>query len=143
MTTPNPDTSGGGTFRTLARQYMGPSIGWTELPAQLILPITAAGTYALSPDVTLVTVNVSGAVTIILPSAIQPSQQAVQPGLMGNLPLTVVDIGGHAQAHPITIQPFSGAETIMGLASVSLGVNFGGFTFAPQPAIPGWNSISP
>jgi hypothetical protein len=143
MTVPNPDVSGGGTFRTLSRQYFGPSIGWSEIPAQLILPVTAAGTYALSPDVTSVTVNVAGAVVIVLPSAIQPSQGAVQPGLIGNLPITIVDIGGFAAAHPITIQPFSGAENIMGLNSITISVNYGAFSLMPNSTLKGWLSISP
>jgi hypothetical protein len=122
---------------------MGPSIGWCELPAQQILPIIAAGTYALSPGVTLVTVSVAGAVTIVLPSAILPAQAAVQPGLIGNIPITIVDIGGFAQAHPITINPFSGSENIMGLNSLSLSVNYGGYTLTPNSTLKGWNSISP
>jgi hypothetical protein len=142
-TVPNPDLSGSAPTRTFVRQYMGPSIGWVEFPAQNILPVTAAGTYNLSPDVTLVTVSVAGAVTIVLPSAIQPTQGAVQPGLMGNIPITVVDIGGFAQAHPVTITPFSGSENIMGLASISLSVNYGGYTLAPNSTLKGWNSISP
>jgi hypothetical protein len=143
-TTPPTDLSGSWIgLRTFSRQFMGPSIGWVDLPQQFTLPITAAGTYNLSPDVTSVTVNIAGAVTIVLPSAIQPSQQAVQPGLIGNLAITITDIGGFAAAHPITIQPFSGAENIMGLSSISLSVNFGGYTLMPNSTLKGWLSISP
>ena len=142
MAVPNPDLSVGGVVRTFIRQYMGPSVGWVELPAQNVLPITAGGTYVLSPDVTLVTVNTTGSVTIKLPSAIQPTVPAgVLPGLFGSIPITIVDIGGNATAHPITIQPASVSENIMGLTSISLSVNYGGYTFAPTAG--SWNSISP
>jgi hypothetical protein len=143
MTVPNPDWSLSGTFRSLTRQWFGPSIGWVEYPAQCQLPITAAGTYNLSAGVTLVTVAVAGAVTIVLPSAILPAQQAAQPGLLGNIPITIVDIGGNAQAHPITIQPNSGAETILGLSSYSLNVNYGGVTLSPNSTQKTWNVINP
>jgi hypothetical protein len=138
------DLDQGGTFRGWVRQFMGPSIGWISVPATNILAITAAGTFQLDLSTNLVTVNVVGAVTIKLPTATNPASGAgAQPGFFAENPVTIVDIGGHAQANPITIQPFSGSETIMGLNSISLSVNFGGYTLAPEPAIPGWNSISP
>lgn len=138
------DLDQGGTFRGWVRQYLGPSVGWVMLPGQNILPIAVAGTYTLTPDITLVTVNVAGAVTIVLASAIQPSVSAgVQPGLFGNVPVTIVDIGGNATPHPIMIQPASGAETIMGLASISISVNYGGYTLVPNSPLKTWNSISP
>jgi hypothetical protein len=57
--------------------------------------------------------------------------------------VTIVDIGGFAQAHPITIKPASGAENIMSLASILLQTNFGGYTLTPSNAQKGWTSISP
>lgn len=128
----------------MMRQYMGPSVGWIEIPYQNILVITAAGTYNIAPDVTLVTVNVAGAVTLNLPSAIQPSVPAgVQPGLFGNVPITIVDVGGNAGSNPITINPFSVAETIMGQTSIQLATNYGGYTLKPNSPLATWNSISP
>lgn len=138
------DLDQGGTYRAWVRQYLGPSIGWAYAPLQNLLPITAAGTYILDPSTNLVTVNVAGAVTLVLPSAIDPTVPAgVLPGLFANNPITIVDIGGNASAHPITIQPASVLENIMGLASITLSVNYGGYSLLPSSVLKGWNSISP
>jgi hypothetical protein len=123
---------------------MGPSVGWVRKPIQNILPITAGGTYTIDPSTSLITVNTTGAVTIILPSAVTPSAGAqAQPGLFVQNPITIVDIGGNATAHPITIQRNNSNESVMGLASISLSVNYGGYTLAPNSAQKTWNSISP
>lgn len=137
------DLDQGGTNRQFKRQYLGPSLGWITTPAEAasILPITAAGTYTIDPSTTLVTVNVAGAVTLNLPKAHTPSIPA-QLGLFVQNPITIVDIGGHATANPITIAPH-GSETIMGLASISLSVNYGGYTLKPSDSLNGWSSISP
>lgn len=139
------DLDQGGTSRQWVRTYLGPSVGWVYLPGLNPLPtIIVAGTYTLSPDTTLVQVNVVGAVTIILPSAIDPGVPAVtQGGLFAKKPITIVDIAGNAQAHPITIQPASVAENIMGLASIQISVNYGGYTLNPSNSQKGWTSISP
>ena len=138
------DLDQGGTYRGWVRQYLGPSVGWVSLPGQNIFPITTAGTYILTPDISLVTVNVAGAVTIKLPPASQPAVSAgVQPGLFGNVPITIVDVGGNAGANNITIQPTSVAETIMGLTQIKITVNYGGYTLKPNSALKTWNSISP
>lgn len=136
------DLDQGGTSRSWDRQYLGPSFGWINVPQQNVLAITTAGIFQLDPSTSLVTVNVVGAVTIKLPAATDPLVPA-QLGLFANNPITIVDIGGNAQAHPITIQPISVAENIMGLASITLGVNYGGYTLLPVSSIHGWNSISP
>src|SRR5882672_4754712 len=98
------DLDQGGTFREWGPVYMGPSIGWVRRPITNILDITAAGTYTLNPSVSLVQVNVAGAVIIIMPPAAAP---AVGPGpLPGKFvrnPITIVDVGGHAFANNITI----------------------------------------
>ncbi len=138
------DLDQGGTSRNWVKSYLGPSVGWVWTPEQNVLPITAAGTYSLDPSVSLVTVNVAGAVTITLPSAVTPSAGAqAQPGLFVKNPITIVDVGNNAQAHPVTIQPASGSETIMGLSSIQITVNYGGYTLAPNSALATWNSISP
>jgi|SRR5215469_1051590 len=138
------DLDQGGTFRAWARQYFGPSVGWVYAPANNVLPITAGGVFQLDPSTSLVTVNTTGAVTIKLPAATNPSVPAgAQPGLYADNPITIVDIGGNAQAHPITIQPISIAETIMGLNSITISVNYGGYTLAPNSTLRLWNSISP
>jgi len=139
------DLDQGGTSRQWVRTYLGPSVGWVQLPGLNPIPtITAAGTYTLAADTTLVQVNVAGAVTIILPSAINPSVPAgAQPGLYAKKPITIVDIGGNAGAFPITIEPASNTENILGLASIQIAVNYGGYTLSPSNEQKGWATISP
>ena len=139
------DLDQGGTPRQWVRTFLGPSVGWVNLPGvNPIATITAAGTYQLAPDTTLVQINCAGAVVIKLASAKNPAVPAgVQPALFANHPVTIVDIGGNASAHPVTIQPFSVSETIMGLTSISLSVNYGGYVLNPVPSLALWNSISP
>lgn len=138
------DYDQGGTARQMVRTYLGPSVGWVDLPGRNPYPIVAAGTYILAPDTSLVLVNIAGAVTIFLPTAIDPGVPAgVLPGLYAKTPVTIVDIGGFANAHPITIEPASIAENIVGLASIQITVNYGGFTLNPSNAQRGWTVISP
>jgi hypothetical protein len=135
-----------GTDRRTTRQYLGPSIGFVNAPAPAsVFPITAAGTYTIAFGTTLVTVNVAGAVTVILPPATLPGIPAIgAPSRFTQSPITIVDIGGFAQLNPITIQPASGAgENIAGLASISLSVNYGGFSLNPNSMLKGWNVIAP
>lgn len=137
------DLDQGGTLRQWVKSYMGPSVGWQYVPLQNVLSITTAGTITLDPSTSLVEVNVAGAVTIILPTAVVPAAGAqAQPQLFASTPITIVDIGNHAQANPITIQPHAG-ETIMGLNQIQITVNYGGFTLQPISAQKTWNSISP
>lgn len=138
------DLDQGGTFRGWVRQYLGPTLGWVPTPIDSILPITAAGTYTLDPSTSVVSVNVAGLVTIILPSASPPSVPAVTlPGRFVTNPVVVLDQGGNAGSFPITIQPASGSENIMGLSQIQITVNYGAYTFAPVPSASGWRSISP
>lgn len=124
---------------------MGPSVGWVYLPGLNPLPtITIAGTYTALPDTTLIQVNCAGAVIIMLPSAIEPLVPAgVLPALFAKKPITTVDIGGFAEANPITIFPASAAENIMGLVSIQITVNYGAFTLNPSNTQRGWTNISP
>jgi hypothetical protein len=122
----------------MKRTNLGPTVGETDAPVENALAITAPGTYILDPSVSLVRVNVAGAVTVILPSAANPPVVATtQPGLFVSNPITIVDIGGNADAFPITIQPKSG-ENIMGLAQIQLSTPFGGWTLEPNAALEGW-----
>ncbi len=137
------DLDQGGTARQTQRVYMGPSVGWVNAPASVILPITTSGTTVVLLGATLVTVNVNGAVTIQLPSAKDAGVPAI--GLSGpyiKSTITIVDIGGFAQAHPITILPAAG-ENIMGLSQIQITINYGGYTLNPSNAQQGWTSISP
>lgn len=135
------DLDQGGTSREWVQTYMGPSVGWVLAPKRNVLVITAAGSYNLDYSTTLVEVNVAGAVVIILPSAIDPGVPAgALPGKYIKPPITIVDIGGFAQAHPISIQPFSGAENILGFAQIQISANFGGYTLSPSNALKGWTN---
>lgn len=138
------DLDQGGTSRAWILSYLGPSVGWVRAPVGNVLPITAAGTYTLDPSTSLVTVSTASLVTVVLPSAINPVIPAgAQPGLFVGNPVTIVDTGGNAGTFAITIQPASGAENIMGLSSIQITVNYGGYSLLPSSILKGWNSISP
>src|SRR3974390_369037 len=137
------DLDQGGTNRQWQRTYMGPSVGWVMGPLQNILPVSATGTYTLDPSVSLVEVGVAGPVPIVLPSAANPAAPAgALPGQYVKNPITIVDVGGNAATNNITINPAPG-DTVMGLASVKIATNYGGYTLAPVPAQRTWTSISP
>jgi hypothetical protein len=133
-----------GVSRQWTLHNMGPSVGWVMGPAQNIQPITVSGTYVLDPSTTLVQVNVAGSVTITLPSSSVPAAGALaQPGLFVGNPITIVDVGGFAARNNITILPNNAAETVMGLSSIKIATNYGGFTLQPFPIQRTWTSISP
>ena len=136
------DLDQGGSFRQFVRRYLGPSIGWVNSPDDNVVPITAAGTTTVLVGTTLVTVNVNGNVTVQLPSA-KASVNATAgalPGLSLALPITIVDIGGFAGANPITIQPASSSENILGEAQVQITAAYGGFSLNPSNAQKGWTN---
>jgi hypothetical protein len=135
------DLDQGGTDREWLRVYRGPSVGWISIPYRNVLLVTAAGIYTLNLSTSLVQVSVAGAVTIVLPSAIDPSvgPQAL-PGAFAKNPVTIVDIGGYAGASPITIEPASGSENILGLASIQINSNYGGYTLLPSSKQKGWTN---
>jgi hypothetical protein len=143
--TANVDWSKGGNNPNWTLRDFGPSIGWAWAPQQNLLAITTAGTAALDPSITLVTVNVvASGVVIILPTSIVPSGAGAalaQPSLFARSPVTIVDIGGNAFTYPITISPQAG-ESIMGLSSLTLNVNFQGVTLMPDGAGL-WSMLSP
>lgn len=132
------DLDQGGTIRLWERVYMGASVGWVHMPNKNFLAsptnattISVPGTYILDPATNFVQVNATGVVTIILPPAVIPSNAVTLPGRHTRTNITIVDTGGNAQAHPITIQPTSVAETIMGLTQIQITTNFGGFILEP------------
>jgi len=135
------DLDQGGTFRQFEKVYMGPSVGYLLVPQQAVLPITAAGTYAIQRGMNLITVAVNGAVTINLPSskASAKGPQAIS-GQWYLALVTIADVGGFAFANPITINPFAG-ETISGLASISLASNYGAFLLKPLLETGGWTLL--
>lgn len=135
------DLDKGGTAREMVSVYMGPSVGYVMQPKRSPLQITVAGTYPIDYSTNLVEVNCNGAVTIILPSAIDPAVSAgVTPGKYAKSQITIVDIGGFATTNPITIQPASGSENILGLASIQITANYGGFSLAPSNTQKGWTN---
>lgn len=120
---------------------MGPSLGWREAPASVILPVTAAGTTTVQPGNTLITVSFNGAgVVIQLPSAKGNTGggAGAVPGTWVPTPITVVDIGGFASvANAITILPL-GSETIDALASILIDSPYAAYTLRPNLTAGGW-----
>lgn len=134
------DLDQGGTLREWTSTYLGPSVGWVKRPWRNVLAVTAAGTYTLDLSTNFVQVNIAGAVTIILPSTKTSTAPAgVQPGTYVRAPVTIVDIGGLAAANPITIQPAAG-EAILGLASIQITANYGGFILYPNSSTLNWTN---
>lgn len=133
------DLDQGGTYRQYQRVYLGPSVGWITFPVDNVLAITAAGTYAPINGTTLITVNIAGLVTVNLWNPTQPSTATAGslPGPFMGMPLTIVDIGGHAASFNITINPSAG-KTIMGLASIPIANDYGGFILRPNLATGNW-----
>lgn len=135
------DLDQGGTSREWVNTWMGPSVGWVSAPRRNVLQITIAGTYPIDWSTSLIEVNCNGAVTITLPSAIDPTIPAgAQPGRYVKSPITIVDIGGFAAAHPITIQPASGAENILSMASIQITAAYGGYSLNPSNTLKGWTN---
>lgn len=132
----NTDLDQGGTARQWQKVNLGPTVGWLLFQISNVLNVVLAGITNVSVGTTLVTVNVNGAVTIQLPSAI--ASGGIPTTFLG-LPITVVDIGGFAAANNITILPF-GTETIMGLASIQIATNYGAFTLTPNTVSGGWST---
>lgn len=135
------DLDQGGTYRQQQKVWLGPSVGWVQAQQEAVLPITAIGTYSILPGTNLITINVNGNVTINLPSAkASPAGAGAVPGQWVLVPINIVDIGGFASANTYSIVPF-GAETISGLASVSLVSNFGAFLLKPILETGGWTLL--
>lgn len=122
---------------------MGPSIGWQMAPASVVLPITAVGTTTVAVGNSLVTVNINGPVTIQLPSALgNPVGAAAVPGTWIPTPITVMDVGGFANATTakITILPF-GSETIDGVASITIESPYAAYVLRPRLVTGGWTLV--
>jgi hypothetical protein len=136
------DLDQGGTSRQWVNTYLGPSVGWVRLPGSNILTVLQGGTTTAVVGTSLIIVNFNGAVTIVLPTAIHPSVPAgVIAPPFADIPCTIVDVGGFAASHPITIQPASGAETIMGLASIQITSQYGAVGLRPSNTLKGWTSL--
>lgn len=123
------DLDQGGTFRETVATYMGPSVGWIYAPARSVLNITAAGTYAINASTTLITINTTAAVILTLPTAKNPPVPPV--ALPGPYVKSVISIVDQSGAPNVTINPFSVAETVMGLASIKLLTPYGSYALRP------------
>lgn len=126
------DLDQGGTFRQTQRVYLGPSVGWQEVPEQWLLNVTTGGNTNVARGTNMILINFNGAVTLQLPSlkASGAGAQAI-PKQFAVIPIVICDVGGFAQAHPITIFSFN-PETISGLFSFVLGTNFGSYVIRPN-----------
>lgn len=135
------DLDQGGTHRQMERVWLGPSVGWVNQPALSILNITAGGTYTIARGTTLIKISANADVTLNLPSAkASPAGPQALPGQSVITPVTVVDVGGFAGTRTYTINP-NGAETISGLASVTLASPRGSLIFEPLIDTGGWNLL--
>lgn len=134
------DLDQGGTFRQMQRVYAGPSVGWQYIPQTTVLPITTAGTTTVARGMNLITVDVAGLVTVQLPSSLRsPAGPQAIPGQDLIYPTVVVDAGGNANDSTaiITILPF-GAETIDGLAQITIEAPYGAYVLQPKIDTGGW-----
>jgi hypothetical protein len=138
------DLDQGGTYRQVYKVYLGPSVGWVEIPQTSILPIVASGSISLARGTNLVTLSVNGNVTIQLPSAVASTAgpQAI-PKQWAIIPIVIVDIGGFAGANLYNILPF-GSELISGTYNntsqiLRLSANYGAFILTPNLTAGGWN----
>jgi hypothetical protein len=136
------DLDQGGTFRQNQSTYFGPSVGWVTTPVAAILTVTAAGTTVILPGTSIVKVSVNGAVTIQLPLAKGNAAGAgAVPGSYAANSIIILDTGGFATNHPITVLP-AGAEMIDGFSAAAGGVqlssNYGALILLPDVINGGW-----
>lgn len=135
------DLDQGGTFREWVNTYLGPSIGWVRFQQASTTVVTSGGVTTVDLSVNVVQVNFNGSVTIQLPSSVVPPNNTptitIQPSRL--LPvMSISDIGGFAQANPITILPAVG-ELIFGQSVVQITSNFGGYSIKGIPT-GGWSA---
>lgn len=137
------DLDQGGTVRQWDKIYLGPSVGWVNVPHKNILNITAANAVAtIDLSTNYVQVNAATLVTLTLPSTLQPTIPANSiPGLFARAAVSILDVGGHADAFAITILPAAG-DLIMGLASIQITSKYGGFILYPSPGQREWTNQS-
>ena len=138
-----PDLDQGGHPRRTSRTDLGPSVGWAETPYRSLMSIGMGGTYQIDPSINLVTVATASLVVLILPRAQMPtSGPTAQPQLFLGPNIQIVDAGGFAGSFPITIQPISGGETILGQSQIQISTNFGGLILMPISAQRMWITVT-
>lgn len=134
------DLDQGGTFRQYQKVWMGPSVGWLNMPVQAILTISAAGTYTIQRWTNLIKLKVtSGTVNLNLPSS-KASAQGPQalPGQWVYNPVIVCDLSGQAGgATTVNLNP-NGSELISGLGQVQLATPYGTVLLEPILDTGGW-----
>lgn len=132
------DLDQGGTFRQTRRVYMGPSVGWVNIPDTTVVPITSVGTTTILRGMNLITINVNGLVTVQLPDSRRLASPQAIPFQSEVYDTVVMDIGGNANSttSKYTILPFAG-QTISGLASIAIVAPYGAYVLKPLPA-GGW-----
>jgi hypothetical protein len=138
----SPDFDQSGMARRTFRTDLGPSVGWAEVPYRSLLQITMPGTFRIDSSINLVTVAVPALTFLILPAARMAADAGAQPRLSVGVPIQFVDAGGFAGSFPITIQPISGAETILGQAQIQITTNFGGLILLPISAQRTWVTVT-
>jgi hypothetical protein len=134
------DLDQGGTFRQYQRVWMGPSVGWLNMPVIAILEIDAAGTYTLQRWTNLIKIRAtSGAITINLASSLaSPEGPQAIPGQWVYNPVIIVDLGGQAGAAlSVDIIPAAN-EFISGQASISFSAQYGTVLLEPILDTGGW-----
>jgi hypothetical protein len=123
-----------------SRVNLGPSLGWVDVLGGGI-DITAPTTIAIPLGISEVNVNVAGAVVIELPSAKgNPAGAMAVPNSYAISPIIIRDVGGFAQAHPITITAATG-ETISGLTSITIATNYATTVLMPDITSGQWTAI--
>lgn len=135
------DLDQGGTFRQWTRQWMGPSVGWVNVPVDAVLDITAGGVYTIARGTSLILLNVNASVTLNLPSSkASPKGPQAIPGQWVINPVTILDQGGFANPGTVDylINP-SGTELISGLPNVTLAAPHGTVILIPLLVTGGWN----
>lgn len=136
------DLDQGGTTRQWVNVWLGPSVGWTRMPNNTILPITTGITnLLLGTTLVLVQTAAGFTTTLNLPSALASTAGAqALPGTFLGRPITIVDTAGFASTGNIIINPF-GVETIDGLPQVKITSNYGAYVLNPNLGRGGYTLI--
>lgn len=120
----------GGTITATNVQQAVEQIGLT-LPF-LTTPTVVTGTGSIAATDTVVQTNQAAPIVLTLPLSAAWATQNSKYGL----PLSIFDISGAASTNSVTINP-SGGQTIAGLASLTINLDYNGFRLMPK-STGGW-----
>jgi hypothetical protein len=126
------DQSGNAFQQT--RVTLGPSPGPTNVQIQPAIILTAPGVYTLSVGTSLVLVNVTGAISFVLPDVVAWQRQ---PGAAFERAIWIKDLGGHAGSFPITVFPFA-TQVIDKQPTYTISTNFAIARIYPIFDLSGW-----